>query len=125
MTDPLDHAHAAMKFAAPDPVEAAKWYQTLGFRAATYGDYAIVRRGQLCLHLWPCAERKIAENTSCYVELEEVDGLHAEWAALDLGKGRIEDAPKDQPGHGMREFHLWDPAGNLIGFGAQMKETTS
>lgn len=107
-----------MKFAAPDPVKAAAWYDRLGFRTATFGDYAIVSRGELCLHLWKCVDRHIAENTSCYVELKDVDALHAEWSALDLGEGRIEDEPKDRPDHGMREFHLWDPAGNLIGFGS-------
>jgi hypothetical protein len=125
MTDPLERSHAAMKFAAPDPVAAADWYASLGFRTATYGDYAIVKRGRLCLHLWQCEDRHIAENTSCYVELEDVDTLHAEWAALDLGAGRLEDTPKDQPGHGMREFHLWDPAGNLIGFGSPLKDKPS
>ena len=122
MTDPLDTSHAAMKFAAPDPVAAADWYERLGFKTAKYGDYAIVRRGQLCLHLWPCNDRRIAENTSCYVELADVDTLHAEWRQIDLGEGRIDAAPKDQPGHGMREFHLWDPAGNLIGFGSRLSE---
>lgn len=125
MTDPLDTSHAAMKFAAPDPVAAAEWYASLGFKTAIYGDYAIVRRGQLCLHLWQCADRKIAENTACYVELKEVDALHDEWASLDLGEGRIEDKPKDQLGHGMREFHLWDPAGNLIGFGAHIQDRSA
>lgn len=114
-----------MKLAAPDPAAAARWYAALGFRTAIYDNYAIVRRGALCLHLWPCAERHIAENTSCYVELDDVDALHTEWAALDLGAGRIEDAPKNQTGHGMREFHLWDPAGNLIGFGTQLKDISS
>ena len=114
-----------MKFAAADPVEAAHWYRRLGFRTAEYGNYAIVRRGQLCLHLWPCEDRNIAENTSCYVELDDVDALHAEWAQVDLGGGRIEAAPQDRPGHGMREFHLWDPAGNLIGFGSQIRSGTA
>lgn len=122
MMDPLIKAHAAMKFAAPDPGAMANWYAGLGFKSRVYegGDYAIVGRGKFVIHLWKCEDRHIAENTSCYVELEDVDALHAEWSKLDLGEGRIEDAPQNKPGHGMREFHLWDPAGNLIGFGSAL-----
>lgn len=132
MGDPLDASHTAPKFAAPDPGEAAAWYERhLGFRKTVFmaGDYAIVRRGQLALHLWKCADRGIAENTSCYTEIETVealDRLHAEWAAKSVAEGfapgRVEAEPKNQPGHGMREFHLWDPAGNLIGFGADIEQ---
>lgn len=54
---------------------------------------------------------------------DPLDGSHTapKFAAPD--PGRIEPEPKDAAGHGMREFHLWDPAGNLIGFGAALKET--
>lgn len=130
MYDPLEGSHTAPKFAAPDPGEAARWYEKhLGFRTAVFddGNYAIVRRGKLALHLWKCADRSIAENTACYTEIacvEHLDLLHAEWLEAstysDFVPGRIEAEPKDQPGHGMREFHLWDPAGNLIGFGASI-----
>lgn len=115
-----------MKFAAPHPGEVAEWYRdTLGFRVNIFNDgrYAIVARGQLALHLWECQDRRIAENTSCYVELASIDALnalHAEWKKAAIAPGRIEDEPVDQTGHGMREFHVWDPAGNLIGFGAAL-----
>ena len=64
MYDPLEGSHTAPKFAAPDPGEAARWYEKhLGFRTAVFddGNYAIVRRGKLALHLWK--RRPIA--TSC------------------------------------------------------------
>jgi hypothetical protein len=131
MRDPLGDSHTAPKFAAPDPGALAAWYsQALGFpnvQMFLNGEYAIVRRGRLTLHLWKCAEREIAENTSCYTEIgtiEGLNGLHAEWLersrATGFAPGRIEAEPRDKPGHGMREFHVWDPAGNLIGFGAAM-----
>lgn len=121
-----------MKFAAPDPGELAAWYRDhLGFpKCAVFGDgdYAIVRRGKLCLHFWPCNDRKIAENTACYTQIdsiEHLDMLHAEWLEASgqpgFAPGRLEDTPKDQHGHGMREFHVWDPAGNLIGLGAELE----
>ncbi|MEL6323550.1 MAG: VOC family protein [Pseudomonadota bacterium] len=128
--DPLDQSHTAPKFAAPDPGAAADWYEAaLDFRKQVYlgGDYAIVQRGALTLHLWKCAERHIAENTSAYCELRDIEALnalHAEWYARfgqnGFAPGRIEAEPKDVPGHGMREFHIWDPSGNLIGFGAAL-----
>lgn len=130
MHDPLEGSHTAPKFAAPNPGEAAAWYEKhLGFRTAIFDDggYAIIRRGKLALHLWKCPDRAIAENTACYTEIdsvEQLDRLHAEWLEAsrygDFTPGRIEAEPKDQAGHGMREFHLWDPAGNLIGFGASL-----
>ena len=132
MSDPLDQSHTAPKFAAPDPGAAAGWYAThLGFRKAVFmnGDYAIIQRGQLTLHLWKCPDRQIAENTACYTEIgsvEALDRLHAEWLSNSkqdgFAPGRIEAQPKDQTGHGMREFHVWDPTGNLIGFGASIEQ---
>lgn len=128
--DPLETSHTAPKFAAPNPAELAKWYaDCLGFRKAVFDDgaYAIVARGELCLHLWKCEDRRIAENTACYTELESIvllDMLHEEFVAAaesdGFSPGRLEESPKDQQGHNMREFHLWDPAGNLIGFGAPL-----
>lgn len=129
--DPLEISHTAPKFASSNPRQTAEWYRDhLNFpKIAIFenGNYAIVKRGQFALHFWLCQDRNIAENTSCYVELASVgalDTLHAEWLAasqLDgFAPGRIEADPKDQSGHGMREFHVWDPAGNLIGFGAAL-----
>ena len=132
MSDPLEGSHTAPKFAAPDPGALAQWYKSaLNFHNIAVfegGDYALVRRGQLTLHLWKCAERKIAENTSCYTEIQSIkalSALHAEWFASSkiegFSPGRIDPEPTDQTGHGMREFHVWDPAGNLIGFGASLE----
>jgi len=133
MRDPLENSDTAPKFAAPDPGALARWYQrALDFRDVRVfagGDYAIVRRGQLTLHLWKCTDRRIAENTSCYTQiriLDELDALHSEWIERSqlpgFSPGRIESEPRDQPDHAMREFHVWDPAGNLIGFGAEMAD---
>ena len=130
--DLLDKSHTAPKFAAAHPGELASWYREyLGFpKVAVFenGDYAIVRRGDLTLHFWKCLDRHIAENTACYTELASVaalNALHDEFLSRANEKGfapgRIEPALKNAEGHGMREFHIWDPAGNLIGFGASLK----
>lgn len=133
--DPLDHLHTAPKFAVMDPQANAAWYvDFLGFpHISIYqnGDYAIVRRGKLTLHFCKCLDRKIAENTACYTELDSLtalNALHSEFLENSRRKGfapgRVEACPKDQLGHGMREFHVWDPAGNLIGFGAALRPKT-
>lgn len=129
--DPLATSHTAPKFAAPDPEVLAGWYEEyLGFETAVFQDgaYAIAARGELCLHFWQCDDRSIAENTACYTEIETLpalDMLHEEFVDASqkagFSPGRVEAKPQDKPEHGMREFHLWDPAGNLIGFGAPLE----
>lgn len=131
MSDYLDGSHSAPKFAAPNPGALALWYvEHLGFpKHSIYenGDYAIVRRGDLTLHFWKCADLHIAKNTACYTQITSVtalDALHHEYFLASkkpgFAPGRVDCAPRDQTGHGMREFHVWDPAGNLIGFGAAL-----
>ena len=40
----------------------------LGFtKVSQYDDYAIVVRDGAEIHFWFCADRNIAENTSCYL----------------------------------------------------------
>ncbi len=86
--------------------------ERLGFAALLEMDnYLIVQRGGCELHFWPCSERHIAENTSCYVR-GDVDALHADFTARGLGVG----APVVQP-WGMKEMFVIDPHGNLLKFG--------
>jgi len=130
--DPLERSHTAPKFAAANPGDTARWYvEHLDFpHHAVFdnGNYAIVRRESLTLHLWKCDNSIIPENTSCYVELRDTSALNELHASLlknaqksSFAPGRIEKKPVDAEGHGMREFHVWDPNGNLIGFGAAIQ----
>lgn len=128
MTDPFNTSHTAPKFAAPNPGALARWYENhLGFEVAVYagGSYAIVTRGAMTLHIWQCDDRKIAENTACYTEIASVETLsllHREWLSVSKTYGFVPGriAQKiTETAHGMCEFHLWDPAGNLISFGAR------
>lgn len=75
--------------ASLDLDESAAFYaDRLGFtpRLRT-GDYLIVERDGCELHFWHCAERHIAEKTSCYVRGDA------------------------------RELYVIDPHGNLLKFG--------
>ncbi|MDP3227361.1 MAG: VOC family protein [Acidovorax sp.] len=84
----------------------------LGFAALLEMDnYLILQRDGCELHFWPCDERHIAENTSCYVRANTAV-LHADFAARGLQVA----PPVIQP-WGMKEMHVIDPHGNLLKFG--------
>ena len=84
----------------------------LGFAPLLEMDnYLILQRVGSELHFWPCSERHIAENTSCYVR-GDVDALHADFTA----RGLAVEPPVVQP-WGMKEMFVIDPHGNLLKFG--------
>ena len=84
----------------------------LGFAALLEMDnYLILQRDSCELHFWPCNDRHIAENTSCYVR-GDTAALHADFAARGLQLA----PPVVQP-WGMKEMYVIDPHGNLLKFG--------
>jgi catechol 2,3-dioxygenase-like lactoylglutathione lyase family enzyme len=84
----------------------------LGFAALLEMDnYLILQRDGCELHFWPCNDRHIAENTSCYVR-GDTAVLHADFAARGLQLA----LPVVQP-WGMKEMYVIDPHGNLLKFG--------
>ncbi|MEM8771735.1 MAG: VOC family protein [Pseudomonadota bacterium] len=102
-------------FASLDMDETAAFYaEKLGFKVREqYGkDYLIVSRDDVILNFWPCSEKHIAENTSAYFNVSNVDDLYAELKPL----GARMSEPKSFD-YGMREFHVWDCHGNLLRFG--------
>ncbi|MCJ0765075.1 bleomycin resistance protein [Variovorax terrae] len=74
-------------------------------------DYLIVEREGCEIHFWLCAERRIAENTSCYVR-GDTRALHRDFGH----RGLALPAPEVRP-WGMRELYVIDPHGNLLKFG--------
>jgi catechol 2,3-dioxygenase-like lactoylglutathione lyase family enzyme len=105
-------------FAATDPAKAAAWYRDkLGFEIVNlYPDhgYAIVVRDGTEIHFWKCDDRHIAENTSAYFRVADIDGVYETMARAGEG-GRI--SPLQTRDWGMREFYVSDPDGNLLRFG--------
>jgi uncharacterized glyoxalase superfamily protein PhnB len=65
-----------------------------------------------------CGERHIAENTSCYIHVRDVQALWEEFRRNGL---QIE-APIVQPWQ-MKEFFVIDPHGNLLKFGEDVVES--
>jgi uncharacterized glyoxalase superfamily protein PhnB len=109
-------ASACPLLATSDVVAAASWYRDkLGFRVTLEGcDYAIVARDDIELHLWRCADKYIAENTSAYIRVTDIEDVHRQLTRASEG-GRISELQSRE--WGMREFYIWDPWGNLLRFG--------
>lgn len=87
----------------------------LGFRMLLQAaDYLILERDGAELHFWACAERHLAENTSCYVRTDDCQALYNEFC----GRGLALQPPVLRP-WGMIELSVTDPHGNLLKFGEQ------
>lgn len=92
------------------------YVERLGFaEAARYEDYAIVRRDGCEIHFWACSDRRIAENTSCYVRVADVQALHEE-----LSRNGLQMEPPVVRPWGMKECHVIDLHGNLLKFGQDL-----
>jgi uncharacterized glyoxalase superfamily protein PhnB len=96
--------------------ETIEFYtQKLGFTERLKMDgYAILSRDGAELHFWLCAERHIAENTSCYVRVADIQALYEEFNA----NGVSIEPPSVKP-WGMQEIYVIDPHGNLIKLGQE------
>jgi catechol 2,3-dioxygenase-like lactoylglutathione lyase family enzyme len=99
---------------AQDMDVTESFYRHLGFVSqGRWGGYMILRRDGVELHFWQCGDRRIAENSSCYLRTMDVDGLHASFGTPKGGK----IMPPEDRAWGMREFYVMDPSGNLLRFG--------
>lgn len=88
----------------------------LGFRTQHFEDfsYGIAVRGETELHFWACNDKHIAENTSCYIRVKDIEAVHQELSArLPSLQAVVHTA------WGMDEIFVIDPDGNLIKFGQE------
>ena len=107
---------ACPTLAALDMRATLDWYRDkLGFTIGYDDDgYGIVHRDAIELHFWKCDDRAIAEATSAYIRVADIDAAHRALAGASDG-GRL-STPSDRD-YGIVEFEVWDPAGNLLRFG--------
>ena len=94
---------------------ACDFYRTVGFDVDEFGPgYAIVlHQGEELLHLARVAQFDASHNAAAiYLHVKSADEWHSRWKALG-----IEVSPIVDEDHGMREFKLKDPSGNLIRVG--------
>ena len=99
--------------ASLDIAASLDFFHKLGFETQPFGDsnYGIAIRDHIEIHFWLCADRHIAENTSCYVRVNDIHALRSDLA------GRIDVGEVVETPWGMDELHVWDPSGNLVKFG--------
>ena len=88
-------------------------FRTLGFETHDFGDhnYGIAVREHIEIHFWLCTDRHVAENTSCYVRVNDIRALHEDFAGR-MAVGGVVETP-----WGMDELYVWDPSGSLVKFG--------
>jgi catechol 2,3-dioxygenase-like lactoylglutathione lyase family enzyme len=90
--------------------ETIAFYEKLGFATVSRFDtYLIMKREDIELHFWGCADRKIAENSGCCIRSDDVDALYAEFVA-----NGVKATPPENRAWGRREFYFIDPSGNLL-----------
>ena len=90
--------------------------KVLGFRTQHFEgfSYGMAVRGDTELHFWACDDKHIAENTSCYLRVDDVAAVHRELSPkLPALQGVVRTA------WGMDELNVIDPDGNLIKFGQE------
>ena len=102
--------------ASLDIAASLDYFNKLGFETHNFGDsYGIAVREHIEIHFWLCTDKHVAENTSCYVRVNDIHALHADLARrADVGE-------VVETSWGMDELYVWDPTGSLVKFG-QMTE---
>ncbi|KRC12393.1 hypothetical protein ASE11_00315 [Hydrogenophaga sp. Root209] len=88
----------------------------LGFRTQHFEglSYGIAVRGETALYFWACNDKHIAENTSCYIRVQDIRGMLRELSPkLPSLQAVVRTA------WGMDELYVIDPDGNLIKFGQE------
>ena len=108
--------------ASLDLDESRDFYMShLGFRLLRQdADYLMLARDGAELHFWLCADRHVAENTSCYVRTGDCQALFDEFSL----RGLALQPPVLRP-WGMKELYVIDPHGNLLKFGEHASITST
>ena len=115
----ITHAHPVLPSLNWD--ETAAFYQKLGFSVAhRYDNHLILQRDGIQLHFQQGNDRKLAENTVCYVRVSDADALQKEFVA----NGIKCSLPSDRPWR-EREFNVIDCNGTLLRIGGPPKSTGS
>ena len=107
--------------ASLDIAASLDFFHKLGFETHDFGDdgYGIAIREHIEIHFWLCTDRNVAENTSCYVRVNDIHALHAELAR----RIRVPEVVKTP--WGMDELHVHDPGGSLVKFGQVTERFTA
>ena len=116
MSTPIKFISAIPILASLDIERSAEFFASkLGFGKVHVvpGEYGIVSNGPVEIHFWACADRQIAEATSCRVQVQAVEALLAQCANQAIVHP---NAPLATKPWGTKEFAILDPDGNLVTF---------
>ena len=99
--------------ASLDIAASLDYFNKLGFETHDFGDhnYGIAIREHIELHFWLCPDKQVAENTSCYIRVNDIDALRADFSK------RIKVTGVVKTPWGMDELYVYDPSGSLVKFG--------
>ena len=87
-------------------------FHKLGFETHNFGDnYGIAIREHVESHFWLCTDKHVADNTSCYVRVNDIHALQADFTK------RIDVREVVETSWGMDEMYVYDPIGSLVKFG--------
>ena len=115
MPTTIEFCHAIPVMPALDLPKAIAFYeQQLGFtKKFVYDDYVGISRGSVEVHLWLCNDPQIPKNTSCRINVKNIDELYEEyWRANVIHpNGKLVVKP-----WGLKEFVILDLNGNAIHF---------
>lgn len=120
MTDAeADPARCIPVLASLNIAETLGFYDRyLGFTGEAIGDYALLRRDAMEVHVWLAPDPIHPQNTSCYIRGGQVAALFREYRARDVpGLSPFALRPWN-----MLEFYIKDPHGNLLRFGCAPQE---
>jgi catechol 2,3-dioxygenase-like lactoylglutathione lyase family enzyme len=122
----IEVEHAIPILPSRDLQETLEFYARLGFEnrgglPPEESNYLIIGRGGVELHFVGAPETNpFTTGASCYIRTVDADALYDEWREAivdDPATGSRVVSPRETE-HGMREFALVDPSGNLIRVGS-------
>lgn len=114
----------------PDLEAALAWFALLGFEPTfRMQNYAYVSRGAVAVRVLESVDSSGAPFTphmgfAYYVDVENMDAVHAELAPRLAAAGVEFMGPTDQS-YQQREFMVRAPDGNVFVFGAPIRQETS
>jgi hypothetical protein len=83
--------------------------------ASDYGEYIILKRDDASIHIGYLPDRHVAENTSLYIYVRNIEALHELWQSRGVVSHTLETKP-----YGLKEFAVIDPSGNLLRIGERI-----
>lgn len=116
VSQPAKLVNAVPVLASLDIAATVKFYVSkLSFKEvhAEAGSWGIVERDAIQIHFWHCNDRCFPENTSCRIQVEKIDVLHAELQPQGV---MHPNGPLRNTEWGTREFDVLDLYGNLLTF---------